>query len=118
MHRLLPILLLGALALTIAATAAGAQEAAPGQIPVLLIGGQNNHDWQKSNAFLMALFSRQAGLRVVESNSPPENAAKEAWAAWNPDFSAYRCVLLNYNGQQWPDALRTAFEKYIEGGGT
>jgi putative membrane-bound dehydrogenase-like protein len=117
MHRLL-IVLITALALNCAGTASGAQDAAPGQIPVLLIGGQNNHDWQKSNAFLMALFSHQAGLHVVESNSPPENAAKDAWAGWNPDFSAYRCVLLNYNGQQWPEPLRAAFEKYIEEGGT
>jgi len=95
-----------------------AQDGAGQPIPVVLIGGQNNHDWQKSNAFLMALLGRQSNISVVENDSPPDNASKEAWAAWAVDFSKYRCVLLNYNGQMWPDALRTAFEKYLADGGT
>lgn len=88
-----------------------------GKIPVLLIGGQNNHDWQKSNAFLMAFLGSQPGIAVEESNTPGSKASKEAWAAWKPDFSKYGAVLLNYNGEMWPDDMKAALEKYLNDGG-
>ena len=91
--------------------------AADGKIPVLLIGGQNNHDWQKANAFLMAFLANQKHLAVEESNAPPNKASKEAWAAWKPDFSKYGAVLLNYNGEMWPDETKAALEKYLNDGG-
>ncbi len=91
--------------------------AADGKIAVLLIGGQNNHDWQKSNAFLMAFLANQPGIAVEESNTPPNKASKEAWAAWKPDFSKYGAVLLNYNGEMWPDETKAALEKYLNDGG-
>jgi mono/diheme cytochrome c family protein len=97
--------------------AADAAQANQGKIPVLLIGGQNNHDWQKSNAFLMAFLATQKHLVVEESNTPPAKAPKEAWAAWKPDFSKYGAVLLNYNGEMWPDDMKAALEKYLNDGG-
>lgn len=87
-------------------------------IPVLLIGGQNNHDWKIGNEFLVALFNRQPGMTVVESNTPAKDAPAAEWAAWNPQFEKYQCVVLDYNGQEWPPAVKTAFEKYVAGGGS
>ena len=110
-----------ALALLLIPTAwLAAADTAPahqGKIPVLLIGGQNNHDWQKSNAFLMAFLANQPGIAVEESNTPPAKASKEAWAAWKPDFTKYGAVLLNYNGEMWPDDTKAALEKYLNDGG-
>ena len=34
-----------------------------------------------------------------------------------PDFSAYRVVVSNYNGDEWPEATKQAFERYMADGG-
>src|ERR1700734_2685725 len=52
-------------------------------IPVLVVGGQNNHDWKTGNAFLMALLQRP-GFAPVESDTPEKGAPKQAWAQWKP----------------------------------
>lgn len=39
------------------------------------------------------------------------------WAKWNVDFSAYKSVVLNYNGPDWPPAMRENFVKFVESGG-
>lgn len=102
---------------------AGSVVAAPpaakdARIPVVIIGGQNNHDWALSNQFLMAYFGRQVGISAVEDNAPAKGASKEEWAKWNPHFEKYRCVILNYNGEMWPEPIQRDFEKYIRDGGT
>lgn len=43
--------------------------------------------------------------------------APTLWAAWRPEFSKYRVVVLNYNGEDWPEPVREAFESYVRGGG-
>jgi mono/diheme cytochrome c family protein len=91
--------------------------AAQEPLPVLLIGGQNNHDWKLSNAFLMDLLHAHPGMAATEDDAPAGDAPKEAWAAWHPQFAKYRCVLLNYNGQRWPETVEKEFEDYIRGGG-
>ncbi|MEA3210369.1 MAG: hypothetical protein QOE70_3426 [Chthoniobacter sp.] len=88
------------------------------QIPVVIIGGQNNHDWERTNEFLLAYFGKQAGISAVEDNAPAKSAPKEDWAKWNPHFEKYRCVILNYNGEMWPEPIQRDFERYIREGGT
>ena len=87
-------------------------------ISVLLVGGQNNHDWKLSNEFLSVLLTRRFGMAVTESNTPPEKSPAAAWATWNPQFEKYRCVVLNYNGDLWPEPVQRNFERYIREGGT
>ncbi len=87
-------------------------------IPVLLIGGQNNHDWKIGSEFLATLLDREPGFTVVESNTPPKGAPAAEWDTWNPQFEKYKCVVLDYNGEMWPPAVQTAFEKYVAGGGS
>jgi mono/diheme cytochrome c family protein len=87
-------------------------------ISVLVIGGQNNHDWKIGNEFLLALLNGQPGFTAAESNTPPKGAPAADWANWNPQFDKYQCVVLDYNGEDWPTAVRAAFEKYVAGGGS
>jgi len=94
-----------------------AADTSAGKIRVLLVGGQNNHDWRKKSDFLLALLATQKHLLVEESNSPPAKAAKDAWDAWKPDFAKYDAVLLNYNGEMWPDDVKVSMEKYLNDGG-
>jgi mono/diheme cytochrome c family protein len=90
----------------------------PKAISVLLIGGQNNHDWKIGNEFLATLLNRQPGFTIVESNTPAKGAPASEWAAWDPQFAKYQCLVLDYNGEAWPPAVQTAFEKYVAGGGS
>jgi len=39
------------------------------------------------------------------------------WAKWRPRFSDYAVVLSNYNGESWPEEVRTAFVDYVRNGG-
>jgi type 1 glutamine amidotransferase len=43
------------------------------------------------------------------------NAA--AWAAWKPDFAAHDVVVSNYNGEIWPESVRTSLEDFVKNGG-
>lgn len=41
----------------------------------------------------------------------------EQWSQWRPDFTKYDVVVSNYNGEEWPVDVKTAFAAYIRRGG-
>jgi putative membrane-bound dehydrogenase-like protein len=60
-----------------------------------------------------------AAERFRAATQPAKDAHGEIWKAWNPDFSSYDIVLLNYNGPDWPEPMREGFVDYVrQGGGT
>ena len=95
---------------------AGGLQAA-GKLKVLLIDGQNNHKWQQTTPVLVEALEACGQFEVTVSTSPKKEADKEAWAEWKPGFAAADVVLSNYNGQEWPEDVKTAFVKYINTGG-
>jgi uncharacterized protein len=46
-----------------------------------------------------------------------EQTRAAAWQAWRPAFANYAVVVLNYNGEAWPEEVKKAFVAYVEGGG-
>lgn len=90
----------------------------PDAISVLVVGGQNNHNWKIGNEFLLTLLNAQPGFTAIESNTPGKNAPAAEWEAWNPQFEKYQCLVLDYNGDMWPPAVQRSFEKYVAGGGS
>ena len=86
-------------------------------IKVLLLDGQNNHNWVQTSPELKTILEEGGLCKVDVSTSPDNKATDEQWAAWKPKFSDYQVVVSNYNGKLWPDAVRDAFEKYVGGGG-
>lgn len=46
-----------------------------------------------------------------------KRSSAAAWEDWKPDFAAHDVVVSNYNGELWPEAVRSAFEDYVKGGG-
>jgi type 1 glutamine amidotransferase len=96
---------------------AGSNAAAERQIKVLLIGGQNNHNWAKSTPFMKKLLDKAGHFATDVYNTPGKNAEPSAWDAWQPRFSDYDCVLLDYNGQMWPDRVKKDFVDYVRNGG-
>ena len=62
-------------------------------------------------AYADAMKKWEANATKVKSESAP------LWDAWRPDFAAYDVVVSNYNGELWPEAVRTSFEDYVSSGG-
>ena len=66
---------------------------------VLLIGGQNNHNWKKSNPYLRHIMGSHEKIDCTVENTPT-NGKPDAWDAWDPQFSRYDVIVLNYNGRE------------------
>ncbi len=87
------------------------------KVRVMVIGGQNNHDWKKSTPYLNDTLNRDPHIEATIVNAPSDNNDK-SWRAWKPRFADYDVVLLDYNGKMWPDRIRSDFEDYIRKGGS
>lgn len=87
-------------------------------IRVLIIDGQNNHDWETTTPYLRHILEETGRFSVTIATTPPRGANDPAaWDAFRPDFSKADVVLSNYNGETWPLPVREAFEKFMAGGG-
>ena len=93
-------------ALTLAASGA--------PIKVLLVDGQNNHDWKTTSPLLKQILE-ETKLFTVDVATSPVNGGD--MAAFKPDFATYQVVVSNYNGAPWAPATQEALEKYVSGGG-
>ena len=91
---------------------AAAATAAP--IKVLIVDGQNNHDWKSTTPVLKKILEDGGRFQVDVATTPPQGGDM---SAFHPDFSLYKVVLLNYNGDSWSTETSAAFEKYVRGGG-
>ncbi len=93
------------------------------KLPVLIVDGINNHDWQTATRELRALLLATGRFTVDVSTSPPADAPVSAWNAWNPDFAHYRVVIDNFNGGhtpagiRWPRRTEQALEDFVSKGG-
>ena len=137
------VLLLAGLALALLVPAAPAAE----KLKVLLIDGQNNHDWKSCQPVLKWALEECGRFTVDGSSTPPsassspkapkeatpEQQAKydadlakwkeqkaqraEAWKQWRPKFRDYDVIVSNYNGEDWPEEVRKDFVEYVHNGG-
>ncbi len=114
MKMLTPLLLCG---FCVVAVLFGSTAAAEESIKVMIIGGQNNHDWKKSTPFMEKLLNEAGHFEVTVYNTPERGAPAEAWDAWQPKFADYDCVVLDYNGQMWPEPVQKDYLDYVHGGG-
>jgi hypothetical protein len=91
--------------------------ATPLPIRVLIVDGQNNHDWQRTTESLRLTLAATGRFAITVTTSPPKGAPPAAWQAWRPDFAACDVVVSNYNGEAWPSEVQRAFEGFVERGG-
>ena len=110
--NLLSLALAPVLCLTATGPIFGDDDAKAGEIGVLLIDGQNNHNWKECSPVMIAILEATGRFRIERATVP-----KEAVAEFKPDFTQFNVVLSNYNGAPWPDETKAAFVKYIEEGG-
>ena len=134
-------------ALVSAAHAADAAEPSDSpKIKVILIDGQNNHDWKATTPLLKKVLEDSGRFTVDVATTPPqprppakpkdpndekakakyeedlakfkeaEAAYKPAMAKFHPDLSKYDVLLSNYNGDSWPVELQHDLETGLKSG--
>jgi uncharacterized protein len=81
---------------------------------VLIVTGQNTGNWQESSPVLKKILD-QSGLFSCDIVTSPEKGGD--MSSFNPKFSKYKLVVLNYNGDLWSDKTKTAFVNYVKNGG-
>lgn len=92
--------------------AASAVVAAP--YKALIVTGQNAHDWKSTTPVLVKLLE-ETGLFTVEVAQSP--AKGEDMSGFKPDFKKFDVVVLNYQGDSWPEETKKAFVDYVKNGG-
>ncbi len=82
----------------------------------LIIDGQHPpyHKWIETTPVMKQTLEGCGRFVVDVATSPPKG---EDMSGFTPEFSKYDVLVLNYDGDPWPEATRDAFEKYVAGGG-
>src|SRR6185295_3086954 len=87
-----------ALVMNLAVTASAAESAAvaaDAPIPVLIITGENNHDWKFTTPRIRQSLE-ESGRFLVDVTEKPAQTLADA-----NGLAKYRALVLNYNGARW-----------------
>ena len=79
-------------------------------IKTLLITGQNNHNWQVSHVVLKQILENSGRFDVDFAISPEQGKDMSGFVL---DFSPYQLVVLDYNGDSWPEETNRRFLEYV-----
>ena len=85
------------------------------KIRVLIIDGQNNHDWKSTTPVLKQILEHSGKFAVDVATTPPGKSGK--MGEFKPKFADYKVIMSNYNGEPWSDETKAAFEAFVKGGG-
>jgi type 1 glutamine amidotransferase len=92
------------------------------KVRVILIDGQNNHEWRRTTPFLKKTLE-DSGRFTVDVSSNPKKGEKadhiKQTVPFLPDLSKYDVLLSNYNstdGKPWPEKLRKQLEERLKEG--
>jgi type 1 glutamine amidotransferase len=99
------------LALFVFAAATGL---AASPIKVLIIDGQNNHKWQETTPVLKKLLEETGMFQAEVLTSPPQGVGM---SGFKPEFSNYKVIVSNYNGDPWSDETKAALDAFMKAGG-
>ena len=94
--------------------ATGPQADAAEKLKVLIIDGQNNHEWQKTTPLLDQMLQK-SGRFVADVATAPKSG--EDMKSFRPKFADYDVVVSNYNGDRWPQETEADFVEYLKNGG-
>jgi type 1 glutamine amidotransferase len=106
--------LLGAGLAADTSAAQGAESANPAALQVLIIDGQNNHQWEITTPIMQKYFAESDRFTVDVATSPP---TRQDMSGFRPQFANYDVVVSNYNGDAWPRATQLEFQAFVHGGG-
>ncbi len=82
------------------------------QIKVLLVDGQNNHDWKRCSPVMIDTLQATGRFEIERAI-----VSKEEIATFKPDFGKYDVILSNYNGEPWLEETKRSFVQYMKDGG-
>jgi type 1 glutamine amidotransferase len=91
-----------------------AAEASKDKLRVLIVDGQNNHDWESTTPLLRQALESSGRFTVDVATSPPTG---QDMSGFRPKFADYDVVVSNYNGDRWAKETENEFEKFVAGGG-
>jgi type 1 glutamine amidotransferase len=84
------------------------------KIAVLIIDGQNNHkNWQESTPIMKQYLEETGLFEVTVATTPPSGENMEDF---KPNFSKFKVVVSNYNGDSWSKPTNEAFENFVKNG--
>lgn len=83
-------------------------------IKTLLITGQNNHNWAVSHVVLKQILENSGRFAVDFAISPAQGKDMSGFVV---DFTPYQLVVLDYNGDAWPEETNKNFLTYVQQGG-
>ncbi len=93
--------------------------AADEKIKVLIIDGQNNHNWRATTPVMKKALEDSGRFTVaVSSNLKKDDKPGEVpdTVPFPPDLSKYDVVLSNYNGAPWPAEFNKALDESLKSG--
>jgi uncharacterized protein len=83
-------------------------------IRVLIVDGQNNHDYKSTTPHLKKLLEDTGLFTVDVVTTPPKGGDM---SSFKPQFGNYRAIVSNYSGQPWPKETQEAFVQFVRDGG-
>lgn len=83
---------------------------APAKIKVLLITGENNHNWRETTPHLKQFLEAADRFTVEVTETPATGLADRA------RLNGYDVFLLNYNGKRWGEPAETNFLEAVRAG--
>ncbi len=95
-----------------------ARDDAP-KVRVLIIDGQNNHNWRATTPILRAALEKAGRFTVAVSSHLKEGdkgAPSKDAIAFPPDLAKFDVVLSNYNGQPWPKEFQKSLADAVREG--
>jgi type 1 glutamine amidotransferase len=106
-------------ALVLAGTPLGRADEPAAKIKVLLIDGQNNHNWRATTPVVKEALEKTGRFTVTVSSNLKEGDkpgnVKET-TLFPPDLDAYEVVVSNYNGAAWPTEFQKSFDEHVKSG--
>ncbi len=84
------------------------------KIKVLIVTGQSNHNWEVSHLAIKQILEN-SGLFTVDVAISPKTG--KIMSNFNPDFASYQLVILDYNGDRWPEEAEKSFLEFAGNGG-
>jgi type 1 glutamine amidotransferase len=100
---------------TLAFTAAPAS-APQARIKVMLLTGQSNpyHNWAVSSVAIKRILDQAGRFDVTVVTTP---AKGQDMSGFKPTFAGYGAVVMDYEGDDWPEETKKAFVDYMSNGG-
>src|SRR5207244_8456334 len=96
-----------------------AEEKGSGEkVRVILIDGQNNHDWRATTPLLKKMLE-DTGRFTVDVSSQLKEGDKPGTVPtvpFPPDLAKYDVLLSNYNGQPWPKQFQASLVERVKEG--